>query len=435
MAAMNPRYAALLAITDVLQKARNLPDALEKPLNRLDDSRDRALAQAIAYGVIRQFYPLQNLLQQLMKKLPRKKDSDVFSVLLIGVYQIIYMRVPDHAAVTETVSLSKLLHKSWARGMINGVLRNLLRQQTDLLANLKNNPVAYYAHPDWLLESIQSDWPEDWQHIVKENNSAPPMTLRVNQAHLTRDEYNLALEQKGIVCAPVMFADNALTLEQPQDVMALPGFAQGDISVQDAAAQLATTLLNPQAGERILDACAAPGGKTAHILEFQANLTELVALDIDASRIDKITETLLRQKLKATCLKGDAADPSSWWDGKPFDRILLDAPCSATGVIRRHPDIKLLRHKSDISPLLHTQQAILDALWPTLKSGGFLLYATCSILKDENTHQIEAFLERHNDATHNIIDVDWGIKMPAGRQILPGDNNMDGFFYARIQKA
>jgi 16S rRNA (cytosine967-C5)-methyltransferase len=219
------------------------------------------------------------------------------------------------------------------------------------------------------------------------------------------------------------------------DVTLLPDFNKGDVSVQDAAAQLAAPLLDPQPGDRVLDACAAPGGKTSHLLEYQENISELIALDIDTNRLEKINENLNRLKQHAKCITGDAADIKSWWDGQYFDRILLDAPCSATGVIRRHPDIKILRHKDDILPLLRLQQAILDALWHTLVSGGFLLYATCSILKEENTKQIESFLSRHPDAIHHAIDAQWGVEMPAGRQILPGENNMDGFFYARIQKA
>lgn len=432
---MNPRYAALLAITEVLQNGRNLPDALEYHLSQLDDRRDRALAQAIAYGVIRQYLRLRGVLEHLMDKLPRKKDYDVFSALLIGLYQIIYMRIPDHAAVTETVSLVKRLRKSWARGMVNGVLRNFLRQQSELLSAIESTPASHYAHPDWLLDYLQSDWPDQWLEMVEANNMAAPMTLRVNQKNLTRDSYVQTLKQNGINANLAAYTDNGLILEQPMDVAMLPGFSLGNVSVQDAAAQLAAPLLDPQPGDRVLDACAAPGGKTSHLLEYQTDISEIIALDIDSNRLEKISENLNRLKLNAQCLSGDASDLNSWWDGQPFNRILLDAPCSATGVIRRHPDIKLLRTNDDISHLLQAQQAILEALWQTLVSGGFLLYATCSILKEENTKQIESFLAQHADAIHHPIDAQWGIEMPAGRQILPGDNNMDGFFYARIQKA
>jgi len=432
---MNPRYAALLAITEVLQKGRNLPDALEYHLAQLNDRRDRALAQAIAYGVIRQYLRLRGVLEHLLDKIPRKKDYDVFSALLIGLYQIIYMRVPDHAAVTETVSLVKHLRKSWARGMVNGVLRNFLRQQQQLLTQIESEPVAHYAHPNWLLDYLQSDWPDQWLPIIEANNTAAPMTLRVNPIHQSRDDYIQLLKQNQMNVSLADYTQTGLILEQPTDVTLLPGFNQGQLSIQDAAAQLAAPLLDPQAGDRVLDACAAPGGKTSHILEYQQNLKELVALDIDPNRLEKINENLTRLNQHATCISGDASDIDSWWDGQRFDRILLDAPCSATGVIRRHPDIKILRNSDDVFQLLKVQQAILDALWQTLQSKGFLLYATCSILKVENTNQIESFLARHPDAIHHVIDAQWGTEMPAGRQILPGENNMDGFFYAKIQKA
>ncbi len=430
----SPRRAALAALLQVVQHGRNLPDALEPELARIRDSRDRALAQALAYGVMRDYWRLDALLGALLEKPLRAKDADVQLVLMLGLYQIMAMRIPDHAAVTETVKLLKKLKKPWAKGLVNGVLRHYLRQQETVLGQLQAKPAFASGHPDWLVELFRRDWPDDWRRICEANNQPPPMTLRVNPRQISRQAYLQKLQDAGFPAQPARHAKSALTLDKPVDVSELPGFAQGWVSVQDSAAQLAAPLLDPQPGERVLDACAAPGGKTAHLRERQPELAELVALDIEASRLARVEQALARLQLEATCLAGDAADPASWWDGQPFDRILLDAPCSATGVIRRHPDIRLLRRQSDIAPLVVRQQAILQALWTTLKPGGFLLYATCSILKQENTQQIVQFLDRHDDARLLDIEADWGQAMPAGRQILPGDDNMDGFFYARLQK-
>ena len=295
--------------------------------------------------------------------------------------------------------------------------------------------MAQSAHPAWLLEHLQQDWPADWERIVSANNATPPMTLRVNAAHSERDTYVAMLKESGTSCEPARHTEYGLTLSQPVGVDHLPNFTDGAVSVQDAAAQLAAQLLDARPGERVLDACAAPGGKTAHILERQPGLAKLLALDISEERIQRLTDNLRRLGLSATTCVGDATNPTSWWDGRPFDRILLDAPCSATGVIRRHPDIKVLRHAEDLRQLTQTQAQILTALWPLLKPGGMLLYVTCSILQQENSQQIQDFLATQADARHNLIDAEWGHAQAAGRQTLPGENGMDGFFYACIQKA
>ncbi len=430
----SPRRAALAALLQVVLHGRNLPDALEPELAKIPDSRDRALAQALAYGVMRDYWRLDALLAELLAKPLRAKDSDVQLVLMLGLYQIMAMRIPDHAAVTETVKLLKKLNKPWAKGLVNGVLRHYLRHQDSLLVQMQDKPAFTSGHPGWLVALFRRDWPDDWPAICEANNQPPPMTLRVNLQQISRPDYLKQLQAAGFSAQPAAHAQSALTLDKPVDVSELPGFDQGQVSVQDSAAQLAAPLLDPRPGERVLDACAAPGGKTAHLREHQPELAALVALDIEAGRLARVEQTLARLQLDATCLVGDAAVPDSWWDGQPFDRILLDAPCSATGVIRRHPDIRLLRRQNDIAVLVERQQAILQALWRTLKPGGFLLYATCSILKQENTQQIEQFLARHDDARLLDIEANWGQAMPAGRQILPGDDNMDGFFYARLYK-
>ena len=431
---MNPRQAGVAVLLQVIQHGHSLTDSLNTLLPKLKPA-DRALCQALCYGCLRHYHRLDTLLGKLLKKPLRQKDQDVYCLLLIGLYQLLEMRIPDHAAVSQTVAASKALRKPWARELVNGVLRNFLRQQDELLAGLtEQQAVSFYSHPDWLLRRLQQAWPDDWQAIVTANNRQAPMSLRVNQLRQSRQDYLDKLSEQGIAAVSLPPTHSGIRLEQAVPVEALPGFAEGEVSVQDGAAQLAAELLAPLAGERILDACAAPGGKTAHILETQAKLMELVAIDIEAHRLQRITENLTRLRLQASLVCADAAEPDRWWDSRQFDRILLDAPCSASGVIRRHPDIKLLRRDGDIAGLQALQQKMLKRLWPLLKPGGMLLYATCSVLPEENHVQIQHFLTEQPDARLHDIEADWGRPMPAGRQILPGEQEMDGFFYACMFK-
>lgn len=431
---MTPRLAAVHVLLAVIRDGRSLTEALEPGLATLPASRDRALVQALCYGVLRDYPRLEAIANQLIDKPLRARDIDLRLALYTGFYQILAMRIPDHAAVAETVSLAGDLKKTWSRSLLNGVLRQFLRRRTTIMEFVRQDDVARTAHPAWLLTRLKQDWPGEWETITQANNTAPPMTLRVNTRKLDRAAYQTRLTEHGIGAVPAPFTEAGLTLDQPVDIADLPGFAEGMVSVQDAAAQLAAPLLKPQPGERILDACAAPGGKTAHLLEFQPDAGEILALDQNPTRLQRLRETLNRLGLTAPCQVGDAADPGGWWDGQPFDRILLDAPCSASGVIRRHPDIKLLRRPDDIPRLAATQQQILHALWPLLKPGGMLLYVTCSVMRQENTQQTEQFLANHPDARLQDIMSDWGHPMPAGRQILPGENGMDGFYYACISK-
>ena len=318
-----------------------------------------------------------------------------------------------------------------AAGLVNAVLRNRQRRRAALDAALAAEPVAVHAHPAWLLERLQADWPADWPAIVEASNQQAPMMLRVNLARESRDEALARLATAGIAAAAHAQVASAVVLEHPAEVSALPGFADGRLSVQDGAGQLAAPLLAPEPGDRVLDACCAPGGKTGHLLETALGL-ELLALDIDATRLVRVRENLDRLGYDAELLAADAGAPADWWDGRPFERILLDAPCSATGVIRRHPDIKALRQPADIDALAARQRALLDALWPLLAPGGILLYATCSLLRAENETVIAAFLAAHPDAAELVIDADWGLALRHGRQILPGSAGLDGFYYARL---
>ena len=343
------------------------------------------------------------------------------------------MRVKPYAAVSETVLATR--KKPWAKGLINALLRNFQREQVNLEQKADTINWVATSHPLWLVQKIEHDWPEHAQHIFLENNQQPPMSLRVNLSRISTEQYLQQLTDLAINATAVEGCPSAIILEKPVAVELLPGFMDGLVSVQDVAAQLAAGLLDVQAGQRVLDVCAAPGGKAAHILEHQPQLKELVAVDIDSTRLLRVTDTLQRLKLSATLIAGDALAPQDWWDKQIFERILLDAPCSALGVIRRHPDIKLLRRADDIEPLQALQQNILNAIWPLLAPGGLMVYATCSILKQENEQQIAAFLATHADAKEVPIEkATWGVEASHGRQIITGTAAMDGFYYARLTK-
>lgn len=428
---MNPRTVAAKIITKVLSEGTSLTAALNE---FLPNDKNSGLIQELSYGVIRWYFRLEKLAEQYLQKPFKRSDQDIHALLLVGFYQLIFMRTPDHAAVYETVTAVNDFKKTWAKNLINAVLRNFQRNREEALLLLDANPESAYAHPLWLIHLLQKNWPSQWQAIIAENNSYPPMTLRVNQQKMSRDSYIQLLEKKDIAAKASDFIATAITLEKPIVITELPGFVQGLISVQDEAAQIAATLLDLKPGQRVLDACAAPGGKSAHILETEKNLTELVAVDIDAKRALRIKENFTRLQLTGSIIIGDVIDTASWWDGQLFDRILLDAPCSATGVIRRHPDIKILRRENDIAALAEVQANLLTALWPLLQSGGILVYATCSVLPQENAEVMLKFLAEHPDAKEKKLTDAWGHAERVGRQILPGEHQMDGFYYAVLIK-
>lgn len=431
---MRAREAAQRALHAVLLDGRSSSTALPAALSEVDDARERGLASEIVYGVLRWQLRLASILGLLLERPLRERDGDVRLLLLAGAYQLLYTRVPAHAAVSETVTGCAKLGKPWARGLANAVLRRLAREKDTLLRRAQENEIARFAHPAWLIEALRTAWPRDWQAVLDAANEHPPMTLRVNTRLATRDDYQLRLADAGQQTTPCRHAPAGLTLQQALDATGLPGFADGAVSVQDAAAQLAAPLLDVRAGMRVLDACAAPGGKTAHLLELAPD-AQVTALDVSASRLETVARNLERLAMHAHLLAADAACPAQWWDGRCFDRILLDAPCSATGVIRRHPDIKLHRTPLDIERLRVTQAALLDALWPLLARGGMLLYATCSILPGENARQVEAFLARTPDAIERPLEVSWGRPTSPGRQVLPHDERMDGFYYALLVRS
>ncbi|MDR2877822.1 MAG: 16S rRNA (cytosine(967)-C(5))-methyltransferase RsmB [Chromatiales bacterium] len=432
------RLAAVRILTEVYDDRRSLTQASAEVLPQISDPRDRALTQDLCYGVLRFGPRLEALTGKLLNKPLAARDGDVQCLILVGLYQLLYTRVPAHAAVAATVAVTAALGKSWARGLVNAVLRRCQRESEELLARVDADDAASLAHPRWLLERFRRDWPQDWRRIAEAGNEHPPMWLRVNRLRGPREAYLQELQAAGFSAAAPAHTPDGLLLDKPTDVARLPGFAQGRFSVQDGAAQQAAALLDLHAGQRVLDLCAAPGGKTAHILERGIDLAALVAVDVDAARLARVQDTLNRLGLVAQLRCADAAHADEWWDGVAFDRVLLDAPCSGTGVIRRHPDIKRLRRAEDIAGLAARQRELLDAAWRVLAPGGMLLYATCSIIHDENNLQIQDFLARHDDArlrphvaSHAL---EWGRALPFGRQILPGEHDMDGFFYACIDK-
>jgi 16S rRNA (cytosine967-C5)-methyltransferase len=388
------------------------------------------LIQALCFGVCRFYQRLDFILNELLDK--PIKDGQIRALALVGLYQLWAMRIKPHAAVSETVKGAS--KKPWAKALLNALLRNYLRHQAGLEQKADDDSAAALCHPEWLIDQIRRDWPQAAAALLKENNRPPPMALRVNLSRLSREQYLHRLAERDIPAEPVDFCASAIVLTQPVPIESLPGFGEGLVSVQDVAAQMAAYLLEVKPGHRVLDVCAAPGGKTAHVLELQPQLASLVAVDKEASRMERLAANLTRLKLQAEQVIGDAAHPEAWWDGRLFDRILVDAPCSALGVIRRHPDIKLLRRADDIGALQSLQQSILRAVWPLLAPGGILLYATCSILKQENERQTTAFLSAHADAAELPIAADWGISQSCGRQILTGEKAMDGFYYARLEK-
>lgn len=435
MADSNIRALAAQTLTPVIANGQSLSTLFEPALEKCDD-RDRGLMQQLCYGTLRNYHQLLCITDALLDKPLRKKDTDVLCLLLLGLYQIVHLRTPDHAAISETVSACRTLKKPWASKLVNGVLRRFLRERTSLEQTLGDNPQYRFSHPLWFIKAVSTAWPENYPSLLAANNTQPPVCLRVNAQQVSRTDYLQLLTQENTAAQAIATVPYGIRLETPTDIRQLPGFAEGYFSVQDEAAQLCAGLLDLQPGQRVLDACSAPGGKACQILEHPAVIEQLFCVEQDGARMQRIVENLRRLQLtsRATLVKSDATQIAQWWDGKPFDRILLDAPCSATGVIRRHPDIKLLRRPDDIDKLAAIQCQLLAALWQTLAPGGLLLYATCSVLPQENEHIVQRFVKQQTDAIHLSIKADWGLERAYGRQLLPQLNGHDGFYYARIVK-
>lgn len=428
------RAAAARVLADVLDARISLSDALERRISRLSDAKDKALVQELSYGALRWLPRLEALAQRMLQRPLEVQEPEIRGLLLVGLYQIGDLRVPDHAAVSQTVEAARTLGKGRATGLVNALLRRFQKERAELENGLPDSPEIRWCFPTWLLNLLQEAWPLDWERILEASNERPPLALRVNPLRISRDGYLERLSAAGIGARPIVYAPQGVVLDRRAPTVALPGFAEGLFSVQDGAAQLAAPLLDLAEGQRVLDACAAPGGKTTHIAELGSNKVALTAVDLDPDRVGRITENLARLGLQAEVVVGDAAKPAGPWVKRRYDRILLDVPCSATGVIRRHPDIKWLRRPTDIASLVEEQARILEAVWALLKPGGVLVYATCSLLHGENERQLEGFLGRHSDARELPIAGGWGRERSVGVQILPGDEGMDGFYYGRLKK-
>ena len=430
------RAVSAEVVDAVVYGGESLDAAITKNEPRIQ-ATDRPLLRMLCYGCLRNHWRLQGWLSQLISKPFRKRDRVVSALLAIGLYQITEMRIPDHAVVSETVDAVRQLRRPKLAGLVNACLRRFVRENIAETAAMDEE--SQWNHPAWMIDRLRDDWPDDYQAILTANNERAPMWLRANASKNSAAAYLKRLQEIGIEADLLTGVPDAVRLRAPQAVDGLPGFATGDASVQDAAAQIAAHWLLRDAQGHLLDACAAPGGKSGHLLELGENRVSLTAVDNDAARVVSIAENLRRIGRSATLITADASNPKEWWDGVPFDGILLDAPCSASGVIRRHPDIKLLRRESDLGKLAVIQRAMLDALWPLLAEGGTLLYATCSVFAVENDELTGQFLRDHGDAVENDVLPNNNIRdlmqrRACGYQILPGTAGLDGFYYAALHK-
>jgi len=430
------RATAAEIVDDVVSGGRSLDKAIADREDRVA-ADDRSLLRLLSYGALRHHWRLMSWVDALLERPLKSRDSVITQLLVIGLYQLNDTRIPDHAVVSQTVEAARALRRPKLAPLINAILRRALRDR--IFDTEPSNENAALDHPGWLLDALKADWPNDWRDIATANNARAPMWLRVNAARGSAAEYKKRLEDEGIESELLQQAPQAVRLASPQPVLALPGFADGEVSVQDAAAQLAAPWLLDGVEGRVLDACAAPGGKSGHLLEIGRDKIELTCIDSDKERLTSVAENLDRLGFDATLIAADASNPSKWWNGEPFNAILLDAPCSASGVIRRHPDIKHLRRASDIEELAGLQRKMLEALWPALRTGGRLLYATCSVLAAENDKVVAQFLETTNDAREDDVLQNYNIRdlmrdKACGHQVLPGTAELDGFYYAGLVK-
>ena len=410
--------------------------SLNTLLGNHKDHPEFSLIQESSYGCCRWYFALESLLEQLLNKPLKKQDLDIKCLMICALYQLRELEVAEYAVINESVSAVLIFKKPWAKGLVNAVLRGYQRKKDELEKALTaSQPNGDLAFPRWLDSEIRGQWPEQALSIFHNSNQRPPMTLRVNLAKNSREQYLESLAQAGIGATAGGLSDSAVYLDKPTPVTDLPGFVEGKVSVQDEASQLVPNLLQLEPAQHVLDACAAPGGKSCHILESEDSLTRMTSIDISQSKLDRIRENFDRLGVESNLVAADASELETWWDGIQFDRILLDAPCSATGVIRRHPDIKLLRKPEQAKSLAEIQSTLLTKLWTCLKPGGLLLYTTCSLLRQENEETIKRFLDSTDSAKYEAITADWGVECSFGRQLLPGTNSgPDGFFYAVLQK-
>ncbi len=432
------RAQAARIVAQVVTNGRSL-DALLADA-RGDSPQERGLLRSLCYDSVRWYIRLDALLSRLLTRPGQVLEPEVRALAIVGLCQLLYSDVPSHAAVDETVNAARVLRQPRASGLINAVLRRCQRDGAKLASAIDRDPAIRAAHPQWMTAALNADWPQRAASMLDANNQRPPFWLRVNRRRCSGTEYREKLQAAGLEVIDSRFNEHTLLLSRAVDVHELPGFDSGLVSVQDAAAQLAAHLLAPAEGHRVLDACAAPGGKTCHLLELQPRIAELIAVDVSKDRLVRVHENLQRLGLSATVVEGDASTPEHWWDGRTFDRILLDVPCSATGVIRRHPDIKLLRRPEDIPALAQRQRELLHQAWALLKPGGRLLYASCSVFRMETTAVVAEFLtamQSARDVTPDRmkeIGLSQNDASAPGHAIATGTAGMDGFYYACLEK-
>ncbi|MFT7491005.1 MAG: 16S rRNA (cytosine967-C5)-methyltransferase [Pseudohongiellaceae bacterium] len=453
-----PRIIATQIMAQLLKQQGSLASLMPQYITQLT-LQQQSFVKELCYGCCRWSPVINAVLDQLLKQKLKPKDADIKAILLLGIYQLEFLRTAEYAAINESVNATIYFKKQWAKNLVNAILRGFQRDQQSIFIKAQQHNKS--NHPKWLEIEIEKAWPAYATAIFAANNQAPPLTLRVNQQQHSRAQYIDLLKEANIEVSSALISEDGLYLHTPMAVTALPDFDKGAISVQDEAGQLAAKLLKLEPNLRVLDACCAPGGKTCHIGESEPGLAKIIALDIEARRLNRVEENLKRLHISADVVCGDASEPDTWWDGQKFDRILIDAPCSATGIIRRQPDIKLLRELGQIKILTQIQYRLVCALWPLLADGGILLYATCSILPQENTKIMEQFLNNTADASVDPIIFEsntpttvadsahsiprFGIEQDFGRQLLPladasedpavFNRSHDGFYYCRLKKA
>ncbi|RCS29445.1 16S rRNA (cytosine(967)-C(5))-methyltransferase RsmB [Rhodanobacter denitrificans] len=426
------RALAARGLAEVALRGASLRDVMERSAPRLADPRDRALLMALLSEGARWWLRFDPAVDGLLEKSLRHKDPAVHALLVLGLVQLEILELQDYAAVAATVEAVRALKRPQLAGLVNAVLRRWQRERENLLAKLDARPQTRHAHPAWLAAALQRDWPQQAEAVMAADNGEPPLMLRVNRRRSEREALIARLQAAGYAATAHPWLTDALVLPHSSDVTRMPGFDDGLFAVQDGAAQVAADLADLRDGQRVLDACAAPGGKACHLLE-RADIA-LTALEFDATRAERIRQNLMRLRLDAKIVVGDAGAPKGWWNGQPFERILIDAPCSATGVLRRRPDVRLHRRESDIVAMHAQQRRILASLWPLLAPGGRLVYITCSVLRAENEAIIGELLAAQTDAQAMAFTLPAGQAAAVGWQLLPGDGDLDGMYYAVLQK-
>ena len=426
-----PRAVAAQIVKQVAQDKRSLDPVLEEHLKR--NNKDSALIHELAAGTLRWWWRLTAQADELLDKPLKSKDLDLYCLIMVGLYQLQFTRIPDHAAVSQTVNASKLIGKQWSNKLVNALMRRFIREGDVITEQFKHDPTFVYSHPDWMIEKLKVDWPDDWNKVLAANNEQQNLTVRVNNQKATVDQVCHSLQQQQIEFSKAQDSPVGIRVLDKTKIWQSQLWRDGLVCVQDESAQLTAYMTKLEPGMRVLDACAAPGGKTCHLLERQPEL-ELLALEIEPVRLERLKQNLDRLNLDCETKVADAGDPKSWWDARQFDLILIDAPCSGSGVINKHPDIKHLRRVTDIEQNIQSQRLLLDKLWPVLKTGGQLLYCTCSVFRQENDQQAQWFINKYANAKELTLDDRFGRKMPFGRQRLPSDYESDGFYYVGFRK-